>query len=215
MRKAALPFPTRPFTLSTGEQTLRFVMPADQNKVLDTIPDEQYEKERFLPYWTEHWPSASPLCTLLQHIFLTEGSRICELGCGLGVISALLAARGFFTVSTDISHDGCRFADSNISNNGGTPKVVCSDWRCPPFSADFDLVIASDVLYEERWISPIINCIGKLMAPDGKALIADPRRRFWSSFKMEVKRRGLNCRTLQEVEVEAGKATVEILEIVR
>lgn len=190
-------------------------MPADQNEVLDSIPDEQYEKDQFLPYWTEHWPSTGPLCTLLQHFPIAGDSRICELGCGLGVISTLLALRGLFTISTDISHDGCRFAACNISANGSTPAVICCDWRHPPFRSCFNLVIASDVLYEKRWIGPIISCVEKLMTPDGKTLIADPRRRFWDSFKMEVRQRGLHCRTLEEVKVDAGKTTVEIIEIVR
>ena len=208
-----LPFPANTFTFTAGNRTLNLTMPADQDGVLDSISDEQYDKDKFLPYWTEQWPSAIPLCNYLVRQDFSEELLICELGCGLGVISALLASQGLFTVATDIALPGCHFTARNISGNGGVPRVICADWRHPPFRRRFDVVIASDVLYEERWIDPVLGCLKSILAPDGYALIADPCRRFWLPFKNDIHRHGLKYETVAEDLVEAGKIRVEVIKV--
>ena len=50
-------------------------------------------------------------------------------------------------------------APDGLQTHGGAARVVCADWRRLPFRKRFDLIVASDVLYEERWIDPILDCI--------------------------------------------------------
>ena len=46
----------------------------------------------------------------------------------------------------------------------------------------FDLVLAADVLYEERNALPLLDLLDRCVAADGEALIADPGRRHARAF---------------------------------
>ncbi|MBN1578168.1 MAG: class I SAM-dependent methyltransferase [Chitinispirillaceae bacterium] len=210
-----LPFPVTFFSLIHDGRIFRFVLPADPDAVFDTITDEQYDKDRFLPYWAEQWPSAAALFSFVMQHRLPVNQRIVELGCGLGVTASALAARHHYMIATDISLHGCRFAAYNIAANNGSARVVCADWRHPPFRRRFDLIVASDVLYEDRWIDPVLDCIGQLCAPEGSAWIADPCRRFWNRFKQRTVERGFHHRLLRRSPDNEGKTTIEIIEITR
>lgn len=214
-RRSSLPFPASSFSLACGSRTLTILLPADSEAVLDTVTENQYEKDRFLPYWAEHWPSASPLFSFIMQQTLRSEDTVCDLGCGIGVIASALSRRGLFVTATDISPEACCFASYNISLNGGNPYVVCADWRALPFNRAFDLITASDVLYEQRWIEPILSCIDGILAPSGRAWIADPCRRYWQLFKSEVEQRKLQYEVRESVPVENGATQVEIIEITR
>lgn len=210
-----MPFPSQEITLNTREKILRLLCPQDPYMVLDSISDEQYEKDKFLPYWAEHWPSAQVLFPFIENSAISPNIRICELGCGLGIISSLLAQYNSSVYSVDISPQACIYAKENIYRNGGTPKVIVSDWRAMAFKDKFDLVIASDVLYEQRWIEPILNCIKGLIKPDGKAWIADPCRRFWEPFKITASQAGFDVKTIHLGSTNNEKTRVEIVECSR
>ena len=123
-----LPCPASIRTLPlSGGRSLRIAVPDDPEALLDTMTDEEYEKDQLLPYWAEQWPSGRALLTFLSGRAFPATWRLCELGCGLGITGAALAGRGgdTFSVATDIAPDGCRFARHNIMLNGGTPRVVC------------------------------------------------------------------------------------------
>ena len=184
--------------------------------VLEAINKTHSDNDRFLPYWAERWPSNGPLLTYLSKRSIPRHALILELGCGLGIISAALSLQtGASVVASDIAREGCRFAAYNIFANGGVPQVVCADWRHPPFKQRFDLIIASDVLYEERWIDPILDCIGELLTQNGSAWIADPCRRFWNRFKQRTAQRGFLQRLLYRSSDDEGTTTVEILELTK
>lgn len=190
-------------------------MPADVDDVFDAIVEEQYEKDRFLPYWAERWPSSTHFLSFVMNAAVPSSTRICELGCGLGIVAAALANKGHTVIATDIALDGCRFARHNIAANGGTARVVCADWRTMPFNKPFDLIVASDILYEERWIGPILDCIDTLLARNGEAFIADPCRRFWELFKVRAKEREYSISVRERSLIDNGKTTVEIVSLSR
>jgi SAM-dependent methyltransferase len=212
-----LPFPADWIELSLNETTgIRVAVPENPDAVLNRITDEEYNKDRFLPYWTEQWPSTAPLVDFLTRIELPDTWSLCELGCGLGSITAAVSSiTPLFAVATDIALEGCRFAAFNIKTNSACQRVVCSDWRHSPFKGQFDAVIASDVLYEERWIDPVVDNVNVLLKPGGRAWIADPCRRFWPLFKNRVAECGLRQKVVRRVPVNDGTLTVEILEITR
>jgi hypothetical protein len=58
------------------------------------------------------------------------------------------------------------------------------DWRRIPSIATgrFDLVIAADVLYEERNVAAVAGAIDALLAPAGEAFLADPGRSYLGAF---------------------------------
>jgi SAM-dependent methyltransferase len=90
------------------------------------------------------------------------------------------------------------------------------DWRhVPKDLGAFDLVFASDVLYEKEYalLLPIILC--RVLAPGGMALIADPGRLAAPMFVEACEAHGLRIREKETRPFEAGeiRQRIDIYEI--
>lgn len=214
-KQAELPFSVTPFYLERDGRQIGFVQPSDKDAVIDSVPEEKYQNDKFLPYWAEHWPSAGPFFSHILGQAIEPDTIACELGCGLGVVSSGLAIRDIQVVAVDIAFESCQFAAYNIAAQHKIPRVVCCDWRNLPFRRPFDLIVASDVLYEERWIPVLIDAVDLLLTHNGKALIADPCRRYWSRFKTAAEGRGFMSRIVHEEQLEVSNIRVEICELTR
>jgi predicted nicotinamide N-methyase len=213
-----LPVPHIAFSMSTNAGEMQFVRPANPESVLDSMTDEEYEKDKMLPYWAEQWPASFGLFNFLAarwHKTLPEGGLVCELGSGIGTVSALLAGNNIRCVATDISFDACRFSRHNILLHAARAGVVCTDWRHPCFERVFDCIIASDIIYEARWVDPVLRFLCDALAPGGFALIADPCRQWWNLFKKSAGTAGFAGAPAGEEFVNEGKTRVEILTLRR
>ena len=199
--------------LPDGERL--FVCPAHPEKVLEGIGDDLFNRDEQLPYWAEHWPSTEAAVHYLSGSPPPRGSLVCDLGCGLGVLSAAAAQGGAEVVSADISAAACAFARTNLRAQGLPDRVLCADWRAVPLRGVFDTVVAADVLYEKRWVEPVLACIGNLLVPDGAAYVADPCRRHWPLFREYAERNGYLAATVCRETVNDGLTTVEVLKLSR
>jgi|WetSurMetagenome_2_1015567.scaffolds.fasta_scaffold00046_46 predicted nicotinamide N-methyase len=197
---------------------MRFVRPADPEKILDSLTDEEYEKDKMLPYWAEQWPASFGLYRYLEarcRYILPSAGLVCELGGGIGVISSLIAANGIRCVATDISFNACLFSRYNMHSNATHAPVACFDWRHSCFGRVFDCIVASDIIYEERWIEPVLGFLRDTLVDGGFALIADPRRQWWEPFQHNVPAFGFSCKVSGEEPANDGKTRVEILKLWR
>jgi predicted nicotinamide N-methyase len=144
--------------------------------------DEADFAKRFLeddvaPYGLELWPSAIMLAEYLLSQKEGAGCRAVELGCGLGLVSIACAAAGWRVTATDNEATSLRFAEYNAQlNSVEVDGFETLDWRHPPTDQQFERVLAADVLYQLVDHAPILQCIKTLLAPGGRALIADPHR---------------------------------------
>jgi predicted nicotinamide N-methyase len=144
----------------------------------DLIDEEEYAADERLPYWADLWPSGR---ILADHLATREvrGMRIVELGAGLALPSLVAAARGATVVATDWYEPSLTFVRQNAERAGVAVETMLVDWRDPPpalVAEPFDLLIASDVLYEARNVAPLVSLVPRLLAKHGSAVIADPRR---------------------------------------
>ena len=164
----------------------------------------------------EHWPSAEVFFNYLLDITFPAPLKILEMGCGLGTLSVALLAAGHTVLSIDISPDACIYCNSNILLNKLQPKVVCCDMQALPFKfLDFDLIIASDILYERRMEDMLLDSLNDLVTEGTKVWIADPCRRGWGSFKEAAAKRHLVPHTLHYQASKNGGVNVEIVELTR
>jgi 2-polyprenyl-3-methyl-5-hydroxy-6-metoxy-1,4-benzoquinol methylase len=198
---------------------VHFTRPSDPETVLDALTNEQYEIDKFLPYWAQQWPACLPLLHFLEEnhsrLFADHGP-ICEIGCGLGILSTFLAQRNYPVLATDLAFDSCLYASYNMkAANANRSFAICSDWRAIPFKNGFSVVLASDILYEERWIKPVVQFLMQTIQPGGFALIADPCRKWWNQFKEELGKNHFKAEILQRNENKEDKMTVEILKATR
>jgi predicted nicotinamide N-methyase len=139
------------------------------------IDEEAFAVDEFLPYWAELWPAARALAEALPDV---EGLRVVELGCGLGLPSLVAAAKGASVTAIDWSPDAVALLRANAVRNGLALRAVVRDWR-EPWHERFDLVLAADVLYEERNVDPVLERVCEL-APD--ALVALAGRPYEGAF---------------------------------
>jgi predicted nicotinamide N-methyase len=159
-------------TVALGTRELNVLRPRDPEVLLD---EDAFEHEEFLPYWAELWPSGLALAHHVAALQL-KGARVAELGCGLAIPSFAAALAGARVFATDWSPDAIELARQNAERNGIELELAVAGWTRPgPLleRAPFDLLLASDVLYERRNIPLLLYNVRRL-APE--LLLADPRR---------------------------------------
>jgi predicted nicotinamide N-methyase len=165
-------------TVEVGAWTLSIVHPPDAEALIE---EEAFEREEFLPYWAELWPSALALARTAVTRDLV-GLRVVELGCGLALPAVAAACAGAQVLATDWSADALVYAERNAAANGvrlATARVAWAEPHDLVARAPFDLVLAADVLYERRNVPQLLSLLSEL-APE--VLLADPGRPALSAF---------------------------------
>ena len=143
------------------------------------LREGEREAGRDTPYWAVPWPSGLALARAVAAEPPAPGERVLELGCGLGLPSIAAARAGARVLATDGSGDGAIFAAHNLALNEVEAEVLPADWRdvADHLAAEpFDLVLAADVLYLRHNVESLLALLPRLLAPDGRAWIADPGR---------------------------------------
>jgi predicted nicotinamide N-methyase len=159
--------------VAIGGRDLRLLRPRDAEALLD---DDAFEREEFLPYWAELWPSSLALARTIAGRSL-RGARTLELGCGLGLPSIAAALAGGRVLATDWSPEAVAMTADNAERNGAALETLVCSWTTPePLlqRAPWDLILASDVLYEARNGDVLLELLPRLGAD---VLLADPGRR--------------------------------------
>jgi predicted nicotinamide N-methyase len=154
---------------------IRLLRPRDSDALLD---EEAFEHEEFLPYWAEMWPSSIALARAVAPRSL-GGRRVVELGCGLGLPSIVAALAGADVLASDWAPDALAFAERNAQANGATVRTARAAWSEPGVllaGAPWDLVLASDVLYEQRMADELLTLLPRLVDERGAVWLADPGR---------------------------------------
>jgi predicted nicotinamide N-methyase len=155
-----------------GGRDLRLLRPRDAEALLD---EDAFEREEFLPYWAELWPSSLALARTIAGRAL-RGARTLELGCGLGLPSIAAALAGGRVLATDWSAEAVAMTAANAERNDAPVETLVCSWTAPEpllARAPWDLVLASDVLYEARNGDVLLELLPQL-GPE--VWLADPGR---------------------------------------
>jgi len=162
--------------VAVGGRVLTLARPRDPDALLDKAA---FERDEFLPYWAELWPSALALARELAPRSL-RGARTLELGCGLGLPALSAALAGGRVLAVDWSPDAVAFVRANAERNGLQVATAACSWAGDGPHLDdgpWDLVLLSDVLYEERNVDQLSALLERLpLRPGGEVWIADPDR---------------------------------------
>jgi predicted nicotinamide N-methyase len=105
---------------------------------------------------------------------------VLELGCGLGLPSVAAARAGARVTASDWSPPALEATAQNAARAGVRVETVLCAWQRPESivsRAPFDLVLASDVLYERRQVGLLLGLLPRLVGIRGQVWIADPGRR--------------------------------------
>jgi predicted nicotinamide N-methyase len=157
-----------------GGRRIQLFMPANAD---DLIREDDFVRDERLPYWADLWPSARILADELA-VMRLAGQRVLELGCGLGLVAIGATLAGAEVTATDYYEDALEFAALNVADaTGRTIATRMVNWvEMPPDLGRFDVVLASDVLYEHRYAALVANAIAATLVRGGEAIVADPGR---------------------------------------
>ena len=135
---------------------------------------------RPVPYWATPWPSGAVLAGALAEDPPAPGTRVLELGCGLGLPSIVAARAGARVLAKDGHSDAVAFAAHSMALNQVEGEVAVADWASDGDAlaarGPWDLVLGADVLYLKANVEAALALLPRLVAPDGEVLLADPRR---------------------------------------
>ena len=149
------------------------------------LSDEEFNRDEYLPYWAELWASGRALADAVAARAL-RGARVIELGCGLALPSFAAATAGGRVTASDWSAQALRLVADNASRNGVEVETLELDWFDPPHDLGyFDLVLAADVLYEDRNGAALLDLLPQV---GREVWIADPGRSTAGRFYMDAAR---------------------------
>lgn len=133
------------------------------------------------------WRAAEHLCQyLIDHPQRFSHRKVCELGCGLGLVSILLekmALPNTRIVATDGDEPTmqllienkvdceCDFETAYLywGEDEDFVQEYCSDGK-------FDVLLAADVIYEDEQVRPLLTTATHILKPDGEFILAFARR---------------------------------------
>lgn len=142
------------------------------------------------------WPCGRLLAQAMDG-FDVEGKRVLELGCGIGLASLVLQRRGANVVASDVHPLADSFLAYNAALNA-LPAVHYRQlrWAEPlPTLGQFDVIIASDVLYERGQAVLLDSLIERHALPQAEVFITDPGRGHSARFSRLLEARGYRLET--------------------
>ena len=206
-------FRTAESTVETSAGRFELLHPANADEL---ISEEDFVADERLPYWADIWPSSIVLAGVVGRL-RGAGQRALELGCGLGLVAAAVARSGFTVTATDYYEDALLFARVNTWGSAGADIATRHvDWRSFPTDlGTFDLVLASDVLYERSYAGLVAAAFAQTLDPRGRGLVADPGRIAAGDFVRECASRGLRAVVGERVPyvAEPVQQTIDVYEV--
>jgi|SRR5688500_9330518 len=206
-------FDTVTSDVDIADRTFSIIRPRNSD---DLIREEDFVKDERLPYWADIWPSstilASHLVNLARRAKNRSGWKGLELGCGVGLVTTAAMIAGYEMMATDYYTDALAFTRANaFKNTGRTPIARMIDWRSFPKEArGYDLLLASDVLYEKEYARLLPGIFKRALAPGGMVILADPGRIGVPEFTEECAVAGLVIRSKITHSFEMGEIRQQI-----
>lgn len=169
--------------IDIGWSVVALAVPNDPDSLLaDEEVLEANRRDDYMPYWASLWPAAIEMAAALQYARWASGTRVLEVGCGLGLVGIAGLLRGWDVSMTDYEPQAIRAAAVNAEANGFPDvRTAVLDWRQPP-AEQHPAILACDVLYEPRNHAPILHLLDAMLTPDGCAWIGEPGRTPASQF---------------------------------
>lgn len=183
-------------TVFIDDYTFLVERPIDSDRLMDhPWVRSAYVADQYAPYWATLWPSARMLAKAVVREpweSYPQPVRVLEIGCGLGLAGVACLARGLEVTFSDVDETALTFAATNAKLNGFTTgfRTQPIDFRSPPTDVKYPVVIGSDLMYEERFVSPLVGLLAAVLAPGGVCLIADPDRMPARVFKWKLQEAG-------------------------
>ncbi|MEM6252642.1 MAG: methyltransferase domain-containing protein [Cyanobacteria bacterium P01_D01_bin.156] len=193
-------------------QTRQFqvVLPTSIDTLLDhPTTHTAFAADEYMPYWAELWPAALMLGRRLAQRTWTSNPKALEVGCGVGFAGLVALALGMEVIFSDYDVAALDFAARNARLNGFTRfQTLPLDWRHPPKGLKVPLILAADVIYETRNITPLLQLIKALLSADGEFWLADPDRPQKEAFQQALYEQNFGFEAMKTVLERPEQPTV-------
>lgn len=161
----------------------------------ETLSDEEKNDpfaEDLCPYFGILWPASEALAFYLsENSNLVKNKTVLELGCGLGLPSIVASHLQGKVLATDYHPDVEAYYKRNLNHSSLESEYKRLNWREDQSSVgQFDLVMGSDVLYENKHAREVAQGLIRFMKPDGSILLSDPGRNYLQPFLEAMKLEG-------------------------
>ena len=181
-------------TLAIGPHELEIIRPADPDAVLDeqtlNLPHAELEWQ---PYWAQAWDASIGISEHLCELNLS-GREVLDLGCGLGITSAVALAQGASVFLGDSAPPALLFAEVNCWPWRDRATISIIDWRRSRIDRAFDWIIGSDILYDRNEIEPLNGFWRAHLKMTGRVLLGDPTRPMTREFLETIESLGWNVK---------------------
>lgn len=206
------------------DQCFEITYPSNADALLDhPATHAAFNQDEYMPYWADLWPSAQMLGEALLQAeknqtvaeFFAEiraQGQALEIGCGVGLPGIVALSLGLRVIFSDYDRAALDFVHRNARANGFQDEQfeqLPLDWRSPPEDLKVSLLLASDVIYEQRNIQPLIHLIQTVVQPSGQCWLVDPNRPFQSEFETALCNANLRFIKTPVTWEKMGEKTVE------
>ena len=186
-------------TLSISGHDISVEFPSSQDQLLEqTLFSEDPATCDADPYWGLLWDAAPKTAAMILRHEWPAPLNVLDLGCGVGLTGIAALQAGHAVTFADQSTLAIEMAISNATLNGfrDTPGLVF-EWKHPP-AARFDLIIASDVLYDVAAHVPLLSTLQSMLSGHGVAWIGDTGRTNAMRFAKLAFENGWDLQTFNE-----------------
>lgn len=185
------------------------------------MTDEEFTEDERLPYWVELWPASLSLADYLHERAKDIRGKAClDLGCGLGLTALVASWLGATVLAADYEPKAFPYAKQNaIVNEVPQPGWLLMDWRHPAVRpASLDFIWGGDIMYEKRFVDPVMNFLEYALAPGGTVWLAEPGRNVYDFFKARLLKSGwASCcvkkEAVEPLHIQASKVHVNLWEL--
>ncbi len=160
--------------LRLGERELFFLQITNMSSYLESLAAKTKGGAGVeLPLWARIWPTALPASLFVQKIPVRPGTRMLEIGTGVGVVGLFAAAAGHRVLLTDVNPEALLFTRINILKNGLEDRadVAKVDLTRDRLEEKFNLIVGCEVLYRKSVQLPLLAFLKAHIAPDPDAEI--------------------------------------------
>lgn len=160
-------------------------------------PDGEAEElgisSAFWPLFGVLWPSSIVLAHYLSDYDI-KSKRILEIGCGTALSSLLLNKKSADITATDYHPEAGNFLARNTElNEDKSIRFVRADWAEKNDElGEFDLIVGSDLLYEDQHIKQLSQFIDEHAKPECVVILVDPGRGRKNKMGREMESLGYN-----------------------
>lgn len=200
--------------LKIGDRVLQIVQLRDYEEYIVNQIERHDLNVTEAPFWAKLWESSFVLAYFMGRHPVNAGSRMLEIGAGIGIVGLYAALCGHQVTITDINEDALLFARANALLNGLTDVSIRRlDWNDSSENDQYDVIFGSEIVYDRRSYPALVNFLHRSLAPGGIIFLAKNKELPAPTFFHELTRLFVYKKTSQTLKSAEGIQEIELFAI--